>query len=305
MNSGGRVRPCFTAGNGGNPVTVSSWQECVQGVVSKAAGENFPVALRLLPRGRRDHLLAVYAFARYVDDIGDEAEPADRLRLLGDVDADLDRLYAGTTPRLWPVRGLAEVVEACSVPAEPFRRLVEAGRRDQTVTRYGTFDDLLGYCELSANPVGHIVLHVFGAATAQRAALADHVCTALQVIEHCQDVGEDYTRHGRVYLPGADLRRFGCAEDDLARASTPARLRRVVALQVSRALRLLEHGRPLVASLTGQARLAVAGYVAGGLATAAALERAAYDVLGRAVRPRRGRLLAAWLGLVTAAGVGR
>ncbi|MEV4838683.1 squalene synthase HpnC [Nonomuraea sp. NPDC049486] len=266
--------------------------------MSKAGQENFPVALRMLPVHYRNHLAAVYGFARFVDDLGDEGEPGDRLRLLDDVETDLDRLYGGSGPRLPVVRALTRTVESCAVPAEPFRRLLEANRRDQTVTRYDTFDDLLGYCELSANPVGHIVLHVFASADPPRLAWSDRVCSALQILEHCQDVGEDHAR-GRIYLPAQDLRRFGCAEADLSSRTTPGRLRRVVALQTVRAAEMLREGRPLVASLSGYARPAVAGYVAGGLATVAALDRAGHDVLGRAVRPRRGRLLAAWLRILT------
>nr|WP_221474855.1 squalene synthase HpnC [Sphaerisporangium rubeum] len=262
--------------------------------MARARRENFPVASRVLPRRYRGHLFAVYAFARHVDDAGDEADPRDRPRLLEEVDADLRRLYAGQVPRHPVVRGLAATVRQCAVPAEPFHRLVEAGRRDQAVTRYETFGDLLGYCALSANPVGRIVLHVFGAAGGERVPLSDRVCSALQVVEHCQDVGEDY-RRGRVYLPGEDLRRYGCTDDDLAGAVTPGPLRRVVALQVARAARLLDAGAPLLASLDGFARAAVAGYVAGGRATVAALERSGHDVLGVAVRPRRARLAAAWL----------
>jgi squalene synthase HpnC len=279
----------------------------VSDVVLKARRENFPVASRLLPRRYRCHLLAVYGFARFVDDIGDDAGdetkpvtgPGDRLGLLDAVEADLVRLYDGRDPHLTVIRALEPTVAACALPAAPLHRLIEANRRDQSVTRYPTFEDLLGYCELSANPVGHIVLHVFGAATPARLALSDQVCSALQIIEHCQDVGEDY-RRGRVYLPADDLRRYGCAEDDLAEAPAPARLRRVVALEAGRARRLLEAGDPLTASLGGFARLAVAGYVAGGRATAAALRRADHEVLGRAVRPRTARLLTEWLRVLVA-----
>lgn len=250
------------------------------------------MASRLLPRRHRDHLMAVYGFARSVDDAGDD-EPGDRLRLLADIEADLVRLYDGQAPKLAPIRALARTVRECGIPAEPFHRLVEANRRDQTVTRYETFDDLLGYCELSANPVGHLVLYVFGEVSGPRLALSDRVCSALQVIEHCQDVGEDY-RRGRVYLPGEDLRRAGCPLDDLGAAATSPALRRVVALQAARAGRLLAEGQAIVSSLSGFARTAVAGYVAGGHATLAALRGARYDVLARAVRPRRARLLATW-----------
>jgi squalene synthase HpnC len=252
------------------------------------------VASRLLPRGYRRHLMAVYGFARFIDDIGDEAPPADRLRLLDIVEDDLGRLYAGRTARVPAVEALRRTVDANAIPAEPFRRLIRAGRRDQAVTRYESFEELLAYCELSANPVGHIVLHVFGVADARRCMLSDQVCSALQVIEHCQDVGEDYTR-GRVYLPAADLRRFGCTEDDFTRATTADPLRRVVALQATRATGLLDAGTTLVSALTGPARVAVAGYIAGGRATIAALAAAEHDVLGRAVRPHRTRLLTTWL----------
>ncbi len=271
------------------------------GAVVEARRENFPVASRLLPRRYRRHLLAVYGFARFVDDVGDEAAPEDRLRLLDVVEADLAAVYAGRDPRLPVVRALARTVEACAIPAGPFHRLIEANRRDQVVTRYATFDDLLAYCELSANPVGHVVLHVFGAATPARFTLSDRVCSALQVIEHCQDVGEDHAR-GRVYLPAEDLRSFGCTEDDLP---APAPLGRVLALEAERAGRLLESGDPLVASLTGFARTAVAGYVAGGRATLAALERSGYQVLGRTVRPRTSRLLAEWARVLVTGRQGR
>ncbi|MET8984173.1 squalene synthase HpnC [Nonomuraea wenchangensis] len=264
-----------------------------QELAEKARRENFPVASRLLPRRHRDHLMAVYGFARSVDDVGDEGPPGDRLRLLDEFEADLARLYDGETPRLRPVRALTRTVRECSIPAEPFHRLIEANRRDQSVSRYETFDDLLGYCELSANPVGRLVLHVFGEVSDARLALSDRVCSALQIIEHCQDVGEDY-RRGRVYLPEEDLRRAGCPAGHLAATATSPPLRAAVAVQAARAAKLLSEGEAIVASLAGFARTAVAGYVAGGHATLAALAAARYDVLGRAVRPRRPRLLAAW-----------
>lgn len=265
-----------------------------EGVIYKARRETFPVASRLLPRGYRRHLTRVYAFARLVDDIGDEAQPGDRLRLLDVLDEELDRLYAGLEPHLPAIRDLGVTIKDREIPAEPFRKLVRAGRQDQLVSRYDTFDDLQDYCALSANPVGHIVLYVFGATDPARRLLSDKVCSALQLIEHCQDVGEDYTR-GRIYLPRKDLMRYGCTEDDFVAATTPARLRRVVARQAERAARMLDEGAPLVASLAGPARTAAAGYVAGGRATLNALARADHDVLGRTVRPGRAGRLAQWL----------
>ncbi|TDD32270.1 squalene synthase HpnC [Actinomadura sp. KC06] len=256
-------------------------------------GENFPVASRLLPARHRAHLLNVYGYARLVDDIGDEAPPGERAGLLDAVERDLDRVYAGARPELPAMRNLARTITGCGIPAEPFRRLLRANRQDQEVSRYTTFDDLLDYCTLSADPVGHIVLYVFGAATPDRLRLSDKVCTALQIIEHCQDVGED-RRNGRIYLPQDDLRRFGCAESDLDAAVTPTRLRGVVALQARRARELLDEGADLTVRLRGFARVAVAGYVAGGLAALAALDKNAYDVLGGPSRPRKPRLLLEW-----------
>jgi squalene synthase HpnC len=260
----------------------------------QARDENFPVASRLLPARYREPLLALYDFARLVDDVGDEAPPAERSKLLDRLEADVHRLYAAGAPELPVIKALAPVVAAHGIPREDLLGLIAANKRDQEQTRYATFAELMEYCALSAQPVGHLVLRIFDAATPRRLELSDAVCSALQVIEHCQDVGEDHGR-GRIYLPQEDLQRFRCVDRDFTRARTPTRLRGVVALQARRAERLLDEGGPLVGTLHGPARLAVAGYVAGGRSTLAALRHAAYDVLGHRVRPAKTRLLAEWL----------
>ncbi|MFF5264435.1 squalene synthase HpnC [Actinomadura viridis] len=271
------------------------------GGTGRAAQENFPVASRLLPRRYRADLMAVYGFARTVDDIGDEAPPDRRGPLLDEVDRDLDHIYAGR-PAILPVMvPLARTIAGHGIPAEPFRKLVRANRQDQEVLRYDTFADLLAYCALSADPVGHIVLYLFGAATPERLELSDRVCSALQILEHCQDVREDHEK-GRVYIPAEDLRRFGCVEDDLRAARTPTRLRGVLALEADRAGRMLEEGAPIAAGLPPWARLAVSGYIAGGRATHAALRRGAYDVLGTRLHPRPARLLTEWLRVLVGGG---
>jgi squalene synthase HpnC len=265
-------------------------------LAAKASAENFPVALRLLPRRYRGHLMAVYNFARTVDDIGDEAPPDQRLGLLDDMDEDLSRLYAARQDSLQPdsqprhpaVRGLAEVVTDCAIPVQHFRALIAANRQDQVVTRYETFDDLLGYCTLSANPVGRIVLYVFDSSTPGRAALSDAICSGLQVVEHLQDVAEDL-RAGRVYLPAADMRGYGCTEQDLAGRVAPPRLRGLIAFEADRAAMLISSGAPLVGELGGAARVAVAGYIAGGRAALAAITRAGYDVLAGTPKPAKSR----------------
>jgi squalene synthase HpnC len=280
---------------GGEAVNAAS-RSALETVADRAAGqmtaENFPVALRLVPRGPRAELAAVYRFARFVDDIGDETDggPAERLRLLDAIDEDVRRLDGGTAV-LAPVADLAALVRAHRIPLEPFLDLVQANRVDQRVSSYRTFDELLGYCRLSAAPVGRIVLYLAGAATPQNIADSDSVCAALQVLEHCQDVGED-ARAGRVYLPGLDLEREGIATAALSEDVTTPALRRAVAIQVVRARDLLLPGRPMVSRLSGWARFAVSGYVAGGLATADALAAAKYDVLAQDVRPSKVRTAA-------------
>lgn len=272
----------------------------LQRVLAKARGENFPVAMRLLPATHRRHLLALYSFARTVDDIGDEA-PGDRIRLLDTVSADLDRLYAGAAPSGPLYRELAATIADCGLPREPFERLIDANRQDQAVHRYRTFDDLLAYCSLSADPVGRLVLGVFGADTPERRVLSDRICSALQVLEHCQDVVED-ARTGRIYLPLDDLDRFGVGEDDLLAPRASRAVRALVGYEVQRAVHLLDEGTPLVGTLSGVARAAVAGYVAGGRATAVALADARFDVLATTPRPSRRRTLAEWAALFASGG---
>lgn len=251
--------------------------------------ENFPVALRFLPRRPRTALTRVYAYARFVDDVGDEAA-GDRLTLLKRVDDDVRALPSGAA-RLPPVAGLAPLVRDYGVPLEPFLNLVEANRRDQTVSRYQTFADLMDYCRYSAAPVGRIVLYLAAAADDETFRLSDAICNGLQVLEHCQDIGED-ARAGRVYLPSEDLAVAGVADSDLLAPVTSRALRGVVAIQVDRAAQLLDEGRPLVRRLRGWARVAVAGYLAGGRATVTEFRHADHDVLSRAVRPGKIRTAA-------------
>ena len=257
-------------------------------ILPLASRENFAVASILLGRETRAHLTAIYGFARLVDQLGDEVE-GDRLRILDDFEQDLHRVFDGT-PQHPLLQRIVPTVRACGMPCQPFLRLIEANRRDQHTSAYDTYDDLLGYCDLSANPVGELVLYVFGVATEDRISLSDRVCTALQLVEHWQDVGEDFHR-GRIYLPREDLDRFGVAADDLGAKATSPPLRQLLAFEVRRARGLLDAGAPLVATLHGRARLAVAGYVGGGRATLDAIVSSEYDVLRGAPRATRTRRL--------------
>jgi squalene synthase HpnC len=263
----------------------------------QAGGENFPVATRLLPADVRRHLLAVYTYARLVDDLGDEAD-GNRLAQLDEVSDDLDRVYAGHPPRRETLHDLPATIQACGMPREPFDALIAANRQDQIVHRYPTYEALLRYCELSANPVGHLVLYVFGQFTPERAGHSDRICTALQILEHCQDVVEDLN-NGRVYLPGEDLERFGVAETDLKSPPAATAVRALLAFETQRALRLLDEGRPLVAGLRGAAKVAIGGYLAGGLATAKAIAAAGYDVLSGPPKPGKATTVREWARLLT------
>jgi squalene synthase HpnC len=252
---------------------------------SGESGENFPVAMRVLPGRLRRDLRAVYGVARAIDDLGDDA-PGDRLALLAAFETDLRRVWTTEAPQSPVLARLVPTVREHNLSIEPFLALIAANRLDQEKSAYPTWAELRHYCSLSADPVGRIVLAILGALTDDRLAGSDDVCTALQLLEHCQDVAEDRQR-GRTYLPLEDLAIHGVAEGDLDGKVTSEPVRALVAYEVDRARVLLGNGPPLVRSLHGAGRVAVAGYVAGGLATAKALRRADFDVLAVVPAPRR------------------
>ncbi|MET9980928.1 squalene synthase HpnC [Streptomyces rochei] len=276
-----------------------------RGTLAKAADENFPVAPFFLPRDWRTDLMAVYGFARLVDDIGDGdlapggadarllGVPADRaddrLLMLDAFEEDLRRVFDGT-PRHPLLLRLRPTVRRRSLTPEPFLGLIAANRQDQLVGRYETYDDLLAYCELSANPVGRLVLAVTGTGTPERIRRSDAVCTALQIVEHLQDVAEDLGRD-RVYLPAEDMKRFHVQEADLAAPTANASVRALIAFEAQRARDLLREGAPLVGSVRGRLRLLLAGFVAGGRAALRAIAAAEHDVLPGPPKPGKVDLL--------------
>jgi squalene synthase HpnC len=262
-------------------------------LLARAARENFPVASRLLPGRQRDDLLAIYGFARLVDYAGDEL-PGDRLGALDWIEAELDRALESearqpTEPSYPLIDRAATTVRARGLDDRLLRRLIEANRRDQRVRTYATFQDLLGYCELSANPIGRLVLGIFGASTPEREHWSDLVCTGLQLAEHWQDVAED-AGAGRIYLPLDDLRRFGVQPEELTGDVSSEAIRGLMAFEVARARGLLDDGTPLISSMHGRARLAVAGFVAGGQAALDGIARTGFDVRAAPARPRPHRL---------------
>ncbi|MFE1438774.1 squalene synthase HpnC [Streptomyces sp. NPDC058739] len=273
--------------------------------LGKAAAENFPVAPFFLPRAWRTDLMAVYGFARLVDDIGDgDLAPGgadarllgvspdrgdDRMAMLDAFEADLRRVFDGE-PRHPLLRRLQPTVRRRALTPQPFLGLIAANRQDQLVSRYETYDDLLAYCELSANPVGRLVLAVTGTSTPERVRRSDEICTALQIVEHLQDVAEDLGRD-RIYLPAEDMKRFHVEESDLAATSAGASVRALIAFESGRARDLLREGAPLVGSVHGRVRLLLAGFVAGGAAALDAIAAAEYDVLPGPPRPGKLRRL--------------
>ncbi len=275
-------------------------------VLDKAARENFPVAPFFLPRAWRADLMAVYGYARLVDDIGDgdlapggddaarlgvaPADREDRLVVLDAFEADLARVFDDGGPRHPLLAALVPTVRRHRLAPEPFLGLIGANRQDQRVRRYADWDELMAYCELSANPVGRLVLAVTGTTSPERVRLSDAVCSALQVVEHLQDVAEDLERD-RIYLPAADMERFGVTETDLAAREAGARVRELVEFEAQRARNLLNEGGPLVGSVSGRLRLLLAGFVAGGRSALTAIEAAGYDVLRGAPKATRTGLL--------------
>jgi squalene synthase HpnC len=297
------------AGNGSDEPSDVAAQS--RAVLDKSARENFPVAPFFLPRAWRADLMAVYGYARLVDDIGDGdlppgrddarwlgADPAaagDRLAMLDAFEADLRRVFETTSTPGHPIlRALEPTVRRHRLTPEPFLGLIAANRQDQRVRRYATWDELLAYCELSANPVGRLVLAITGTTTPERVRRSDAVCTALQVVEHLQDIAEDLGRD-RIYLPAEDLARFRVTEADLAAPTASAQVRALVKFEAERAHDLLNEGTPLVGSVHGRLRLLLAGFVAGGRAALAAVAAAHYDVL-------KGAPKATKLGLLRAVG---
>jgi squalene synthase HpnC len=254
-------------------------------VFAKARSENFPVALRILPRHLRADLTTVYGYARLVDDVGD-LSPGDRLAELDWIEAEFDAALKGEAGSAPIIRRAGELARRLGTGRDPFVDLIEANRRDQRVFRYRTYGELVEYCSFSANPVGRLVLAVFGEKKAGFVRLSDDVCTGLQFIEHWQDVAEDF-RSGRVYLPAEDRIRFGVDEETIERgAATPA-FRRLMAFECGRARLLLQSGDELAAKLHGWARVAIAGFVGGGLAQLDAIEQRGFDVFSGLAKASR------------------
>ena len=266
--------------------------------------ENFSVVTWFLPRELRQHFYNVYAYCRISDDLGDEVgDPQQALALLDAWEAELNATYLSLVePPLRDIRqkveelkpeppvrnpasprhpvfiALRETVRQLDIPREPFADLLTAFRQDQTVTRYPTFEDLLGYCVNSANPVGHLVLYVCGYRDAGRHELSDYTCTALQLANFWQDVAVDYGK-GRIYLPLESLAKFGVGEDDIAQRRATPQFRAMMKFEVARAREWFQRGAPLAAQVDKHLAIDIELFSRGGLEILNAIERQDYDVL--------------------------
>ena len=259
--------------------------------------ENFSVVSWFVPRRLRPHFYALYSFCRFTDDLGDEAA-GDRLALLSDWEEGLRACYRGSCHHPIFV-ALWETVRTFDIPIEPFLRLIEANRLDQTVHRFPTFEDLLYYCQRSANPVGHLVLYVMGHRDGERQHLADHTCTALQLANFWQDVDRDLAQD-RIYIPQEDMARVGYGEAELRRRTADDAFRRLMAFEVGRTRRLFEEGRRLESLVTPRLARQLSLFRRGGLRVLDAIERQGFDVFRR--RPTVSRLAKARLALSALAG---
>ena len=311
------MHPLLTDGLGAD-ARKSAYSYCER--LAKSHHENFTVGSLLIPREKRPHVYAVYAYCRWVDDLGDESpstlsasladmgwqgwgDPESRqgterkLELLDLWQEQLELCYTGTPSH--PVMvALQDTISTFEIPREPFLKLIEANRMEQRSNRYPTYDDLLCYCDHSANPVGHLFLYLFGYGDRERQRLSDFTCTALQLANFWQDVARDY-RIGRIYLPLEDMERFGYSEEELEKGVANQAFRSLMDFEVVRARSLFGAGAPLVDTLDGRLKTDVALFTMGGTAVLDAIERQDYDVLSR--RPslsrakKAGLFLSTWL----------
>jgi squalene synthase HpnC len=262
--------------------------------------ENFSVATWFLPHRLKQHFFNLYAYCRISDDLADEiGDPRISLELLNQWETELDACYRGT-PRHPVFVALAETVRRFDIPKQPFSDLLKAFRQDQTVRRYQTFADLLGYCRYSANPVGQLVLYVCGYRDAERQVLSDFTSTALQLANFWQDVTLDY-RKGRIYLPSEDLERYRVDENDIAAGRNTSTFCEMMRFEVERAREWFAKGLPLTAKVDRDLAIDIELFTRGGQEILNAIERQKYAVLGNRPVISRTRKL----GLLARAALGK
>jgi len=262
--------------------------------------ENFSVATWFLPQRLRQHFFNVYAYCRISDDLGDEVGDAGAsLQLLDEWEAELEACYQGG-PRHPVFVALGETVRLFDIPRQPFSDLLTAFRQDQRITRYATFDELIGYCRYSANPVGRLVLYLCGYRDAERQQLSDFTCSALQLANFWQDVSVDYAK-GRIYLPLEDLARFGVTEADIAAKNNSPAFCEMMKFEVARAREWFAKGLPLAGKVNSELAIDIELFSRGGQQILKAIELQGCAVLGRRPVISKSRRLA----LVAQAAMGK
>jgi squalene synthase HpnC len=258
--------------------------------------ENFSVATWFLPKRLRQHFYNVYAYCRISDDLGDEVgDPSASLLLLDQWEKELVACYNGT-----PRHPVFVALKQFEIPQHEFADLLTAFRQDQTITRFPTFADVLGYCKYSANPVGHLVLYLCGYRDAERQVLSDSTCTALQLANFWQDVSVDYAK-GRIYLPLEDMKRFGVTEEDIAAGRNTSAFSTLMKFEVERAREWFRAGLPLVGKVDKELAVDLELFSRGGQEILNAIEKQGFAVLGRRPSISKTRKLA----LVARAALGK
>ncbi len=269
---------------------VPSGLPTVPDILGRAGRENFRVASRIVDATTRRHLVAFYGFARFVDEIGD-AYGGDRIAALDWVAAKTRAALDEPGNQHPLIARAAESVRELETDAKPLFDLVDANRMDQHNSHYETFEDLLHYCTLSANPVGRLVLAAFRCSVPGALEHSDSICTGLQIVEHCADIAEDY-RVGRIYVPAEDWRRFDVEPSAvISPAGSSNELRALVAFELARARRFLDAGLPLVDLLPARLRWATAGFWAGGRAAIDRIALRNFDISTAASAPKASRVL--------------
>lgn len=265
--------------------------------LAKSHYENFSVGSWLLPKELRPHVYNVYAYCRVCDDLADEVgNQSLSVRLLNWWREELHKCYEGR-PQYPLFVALRPTIEQYELPMKPFEDLISAFVQDQHTGRYHSYEDLLGYCSRSANPVGRIFLRLLGYRDEERAKLSDYTCTALQLTNFWQDIGSDYAR-GRVYIPLTDLARFGYTEPELRNHVVSASFRRLMRFEIERTRELFERGAALFPLVEGAGAADVELFNQGGQAVLDAIERSGFNVFRRHIgvsRLKKASLAASWV----------
>jgi squalene synthase HpnC len=227
--------------------------------------ENFPVASFLLPMRLRRPIALIYSFARQADDFADEGEllPEQRLALLDGFRRELDRIRDGQTPETDFFVALRAMVQTQNLPLQPFYDLLDAFSQDVVKARYENFGEVMDYCRRSANPIGRLLLHLYGHATPRNIGMADAICSALQIINFLQDVAIDY-RKNRIYFPQDEMHKYKIDEQQIAKNDPGGAWAQFMEFELNRARHLLQSGAPLGLALPGRMGLEMRSIIAGG-----------------------------------------